>query len=345
MLRRTAKASSFFQVLKEELAKIPAMFRHDLKATERWLTNEDLTDKEKKIRKAHQELEALDRERERAAAAKMTWAEKLSALKNDMRHAFSTKSATVALVQHCARAHMAEVAVELGIDVRNVNIVTETASVTEGTKVVGYIEAPNASREEVMAFAAKLQKACPAAAMHGEIEWRQLSHHEGYEPEPKSSASESPSASSSSTAARYEPGRSVSSPYSSSPASDSERTSLSFASNLRDDGDDDNFSLPFTGMQREKKSTLDTTMREGDEERVMNAAAGSNTTSTSTSTDTFSGGPVMTRRQRAQAEAAAAASQTKSSENLAAAAATSSPSPAAEETRSTPDRGGFSGMR
>jgi hypothetical protein len=89
-----------------------------------------------------------------------------------LRHATSTQAAVVALVERCAVSHAADVAVEQGIDVRSVTMNVEKASVGEGDKVVGYIEAPNATDEEVYAFAAKLQKSCPAARLHNDIVWR-----------------------------------------------------------------------------------------------------------------------------------------------------------------------------
>ena len=64
-------------------------------------------------------------------------------------------------------------AADLDVDVKSVQVTTEKSAVGEGTRVVGYIDAPAATEEEVLVFAQRLQKACPAANSYGDIEWRQ----------------------------------------------------------------------------------------------------------------------------------------------------------------------------
>ncbi|GET92228.1 hypothetical protein, conserved [Leishmania tarentolae] len=112
--------------------------------------------------------------------SKLSWKEKLQLSFKEARESMaqmtSAKAGVMALLQHCTASHAAEVALEQGIDVKNVQMVFEKTaaknSVSYEEVVVGYIDAPAASREEVMAFAEKLHKACPVAkSMH--IEWRQ----------------------------------------------------------------------------------------------------------------------------------------------------------------------------
>ena len=123
------------------------------------------------------ERERLEQEKRRAERAALPLFKRMKANFADLREAAaaatSTQAGVVALVQHCTAAHAAEVAVEQGIDVKNVSIVTEKSALGQETVVVGYIDAPQASEEEVMAYAEKLEKACPAAQLHGRIEWRQ----------------------------------------------------------------------------------------------------------------------------------------------------------------------------
>jgi len=91
------------------------------------------------------------------------------------------------LLQQCSNAHAAAIATEMGMDVRSVRI--ELAGATQNgtagaeksnesavpheSKVVAYIEAPQATEEEVVMFAQRLQKECPMARQMGSsVEWR-----------------------------------------------------------------------------------------------------------------------------------------------------------------------------
>ncbi|CBZ30273.1 conserved hypothetical protein [Leishmania mexicana MHOM/GT/2001/U1103] len=112
--------------------------------------------------------------------ANLSWKEKLQLSFKEARESVaqmtSAKAGVMALLQHCTASHAAEVALEQGIDVKNIQMVFEKAAANNSVGceeiVVGYIDAPGASHEEVMAFAEKLHKACPVAkSMH--IEWRQ----------------------------------------------------------------------------------------------------------------------------------------------------------------------------
>ena len=88
---------------------------------------------------------------------------------------FSQKSAQMALLQNCANAHAAEIATELGIDVHSLHISYETEEATSksaikneqrvkaGSRVVAYIEAPNANDEQLEVLEKRIRKECPVA--------------------------------------------------------------------------------------------------------------------------------------------------------------------------------------
>jgi hypothetical protein len=189
MLRHCAVRRGLWSVLREEGGKLLALARHDVTSYADFVTGKDESEKEKKIRAAHAEIAAQAAAREAERRAKLTWSQTAREALQSLRDSTSSNAGVVALVQHCARAHMAEVAVEQNIDVRDVTILTERAAggaVGQNATVVGYIDAPAATEEEAMAFAAKLQKACPAARTHGSIEWRRGAPPlPGAEPEPK----------------------------------------------------------------------------------------------------------------------------------------------------------------
>lgn len=112
--------------------------------------------------------EAARRTAPRRRSASQVWAE----LKDAMRDTFGTRAGVAAIINHCTNAHAASVAVEQGIDVKSVSVSTQRSAVGEGSRVVGYIDAPAASEEEVTVYAQKLERACPAARAHGGVEWR-----------------------------------------------------------------------------------------------------------------------------------------------------------------------------
>ena len=145
------------------------------------MTDEEI-EKAAKHREAMAELAARQKARAVSPAPPVdtrSWSTYVKDAIRGVQAAFSTSSGMAAIVDHCAKAHAAEVAIQQNIDVKNVSVVTEKATVGEGTKVVGYIEAPAATDEEVYAYAAKLQQACPAARTHGGVEWRRGSPGEG----------------------------------------------------------------------------------------------------------------------------------------------------------------------
>jgi hypothetical protein len=195
-MQRTATRLGVFSVVREEMSKIFPVFTHTAESTKRAIssygnilmgkdgaTPEQIA-KEQEHRKAYQEILAKKAQQEAAqrAAQKrhMTFFQRIQISLEDLKNSTSKKSGVVALVQHCAAAHAAEVAIEQGIDVKSVTIQLEHSTVAQGvtsdSKVVGYIDAPAASEEQVMAFAARLERVCPAArAMEGRIDWRQVS--------------------------------------------------------------------------------------------------------------------------------------------------------------------------
>ena len=107
-----------------------------------------------------------------AAAKPFSFRAKLAELYEQAAASFSTQAGVAAIIDHCTRAKAAAAAIESGVDVKSVNVVAEKSSVTEGRVVVGYIDAPAATDEQVLEFAEVLQKKCPAAKAHGRIEWR-----------------------------------------------------------------------------------------------------------------------------------------------------------------------------
>lgn len=174
-----------------ELKKVVPLVRFQAAALGRVMTGTDgpspeLIEREQKHKEVLRAEMAKQQQRARAAyrahlASLPSWKERLLAQLNDAKESLkattSKKSGVAALIQHCAASHAAEVAAEQDIDVRDVQIVLEkqnsTAKSVSETKVVGYIDAPAASEEEVAVFAQRLSKACPAAAAYdGHIEWR-----------------------------------------------------------------------------------------------------------------------------------------------------------------------------
>lgn len=174
MFRRSLLSRGVTSAVREEMSKAAALLA--FYGSNTWdrlrgvdgLSSEEV-ERQQKLRDAMQEKAKEQTAKAAAPASVSTW----QALKEQATAAFSPKAGMAAVVNHCTQAHAAAVAIEQGIDVKSVNVVVEKAAVGEGTKVVGYIEAPAASEEEVFVYAEKLQKACPAARMHGGIEWRQ----------------------------------------------------------------------------------------------------------------------------------------------------------------------------
>ncbi|KPA82198.1 hypothetical protein ABB37_03320 [Leptomonas pyrrhocoris] len=204
MYHRSLAKLGVFSVLVEELKKVPAYFSHKTQEgakayvesasqTLEFLKGEDpsespeMREKRRQHKKMYQAIlkeQAINAAQEKAKAqqalAQLPWRQRLALRLQEAKEALQqmtcTKAGVMAVLQHCTASHAAEVALEQGIDVKDVQMVLEKAaaanSVGYENVVVGYIDAPNASREEVMAFAEKLHKACPVAhSMH--IEWRQ----------------------------------------------------------------------------------------------------------------------------------------------------------------------------
>ncbi|RNF27023.1 uncharacterized protein Tco025E_00707 [Trypanosoma conorhini] len=187
-------------VLREELKKIPAMLHfhanesvdaakragHSLKSA--YLDESpEIAEKRKKHRETYEEILRQQQQRAKEASEEalrgLSFMKRLkkrvASAKEALKEATSRNAGAMALLQHCAASHAAEVAVEEGIDVKTVTMQLEKkrtgTQVGYETVVVGYIDAPNASEAEVMAFAEKLQRRCPVAnSMEGKIEWRSV---------------------------------------------------------------------------------------------------------------------------------------------------------------------------
>nr|CCD13039.1 unnamed protein product [Trypanosoma congolense IL3000] len=197
-MRRSRNALTLYQVLREELGKTSALLRFKAGEIISSATNSlrsavgaeveknpELAEKRRRHREAYEEIlrrqwqksdEGLRRAMEGKSLKERVMAATAAALKG-LKEATSTNSGAMALLQHCTAAHAAEVAVEQGIDVKSVTMQVEErktgTEVGSETVVVGYIDAPNTTEEEMMAFAEKLSNRCPVAnAMREKIEWR-----------------------------------------------------------------------------------------------------------------------------------------------------------------------------
>jgi hypothetical protein len=126
---------------------------------------------QKQQRQQHQRQQEQEQAQQQASKP-LTWAERWAKVKDELMTTFGPKAGVAAIISHCTKSHAASVAVDLDIDVKSVEVRAEKGAVGEGTKVVGYIDAPAASQEEVMVFAEKLTKSCPAARTYGDVEWR-----------------------------------------------------------------------------------------------------------------------------------------------------------------------------
>ncbi|KAG5493909.1 hypothetical protein JKF63_01741 [Porcisia hertigi] len=201
MYRFTRVHCGIFAVFAGELKKVPAHLSYTVREvaktyvdsaskTIEFLKGEDpnedpaLRNKRRQHRTMYQAVLREQATKAQAEAAQkhanLSWKERLQLsfkeAKESVAQMTSVKAGAMALLQHCTASHAAEVALEQNIDVKNVQMVFEKTvannSVGYEEVVVGYIDAPASSHEEVMAFAEKLHKACPVAKnMH--IEWRQ----------------------------------------------------------------------------------------------------------------------------------------------------------------------------
>lgn len=204
MYRRSLAKLGLFSVFMEELRKVPSYLSYKMQSgakayvdsasqTLEFLKGEDpsespeMREKRRKHKEMYQAIlnaqaakDAAERAEAQQERSQLSWKQRVALRMQEAKEALqqmtSTKAGVMAVLQHCTASHAAEVALEQGIDVKNVQMVLEKAAATSAVGhedvVVGYIDAPSASREEVMAFAEKLHKACPVAnSMH--IEWRQ----------------------------------------------------------------------------------------------------------------------------------------------------------------------------
>lgn len=209
MLRRSAPSLGLFSALREELGKVPAFLSYTIrKAAEKHVDSvsqtvdflkgnsptdtPEMREKRQRHKEMYNALMAEQQAQKKEANAKrkahlaaMSWSERVRSLAAEAKEALqqmtSTKAGTMALLQHCTASHAAEVAVEQGIDVKSVQMVLEKQqkpnSVESEEVVVGYIDAPTASEEELSVYAERLQKACAVAnTMH--IQWKRAPSHD-----------------------------------------------------------------------------------------------------------------------------------------------------------------------
>eukprot|EP00796_Vickermania_ingenoplastis_P007230 gene7230-5081_t len=122
------------------------------------------------------QAEARAKKWEEATAGMNRW-EKAKLMMRNAAASTTPQAAQMALLNHCTTAHAAEVALEQNIDVRDLVMKVEQRPRQDGVGyedvVVGLIDAPNATGEEVHAFSQALQKACPVARRM-EVEWQQV---------------------------------------------------------------------------------------------------------------------------------------------------------------------------
>lgn len=199
---------SFLAVLGTELRKIGPVLSYTARHLSQVMQGTDGApqdaERERLHKAAYRQALAQQHARARDAHAAAAAAVSNASLRERVRFHFqgaleslkastSRKSGVVAIVQHCAASHAAEVAVEQGIDVKSVTVVLEKSTTDQRAiaedKVVGYIEAPQASDAELYEFAHRLQRACPAArAMEGRIEWRRRGDDKTGQPTQKNPA-------------------------------------------------------------------------------------------------------------------------------------------------------------
>lgn len=205
MYRASPLSHGLWSVIAQELGKVPASvlftLRQQREKTALALTrgvqflqghDQQESAEMQSRRQQHKEMySAIMQAQARRAAeqrakelASRTWLQRMrfhmASLAKELKASLSTSAGVMALVQQCTAAHAAEVAMEQGIKVEDVTMSVEVrphpSAVGETEEVVvGYIDAPAATEEEVYVFAERLQQACPMARqMH--IEWRSRQH-------------------------------------------------------------------------------------------------------------------------------------------------------------------------
>lgn len=103
------------------------------------------------------------------------WRYSMSEMTAGLKQATSVKQGSLAILQHCVAAHAAEIAMKHNVDIKSVQMQFEKQengnSIRQEEVVVGYIDAPEATPEEVEVLASALREACPVARRMN-IEWR-----------------------------------------------------------------------------------------------------------------------------------------------------------------------------
>lgn len=192
------KSESIFSATWVELKKLSAFLsskiRHkvaDNVKMMKYISGEDVySDEASRIRRQkHQELysKIIEQTKQKEAEKRKEklhglplgarWMAKLRDGASAFQQSTSVEAGKMVLLQHCAASHAAEIALTNNVDLKNIRMVLEKQRTSEGGEVaendvvVGYIDAPNTSDEELHAFAAAVQRSCPVSR-HMHIEWR-----------------------------------------------------------------------------------------------------------------------------------------------------------------------------
>lgn len=194
------KSESIFSATWTEVKKLSAFLsakvRHkvaDNVKMVRYISGEDVySDETSRIRRQkHQELyskiieqtKQIEAEKKRKKLQGLPlwarWKANLREGASAFQQSTSVEAGKMVLLQHCAASHAAEIALANNVDLKNIRMVIEKQRTSDGREVaaeekdivVGYIDAPNISEEEMHAFAAAVQRSCPVSR-HMTIEWR-----------------------------------------------------------------------------------------------------------------------------------------------------------------------------
>lgn len=174
--------TGFFTALWSEIKKFPPYFAFKAKENVKLVVEGDEAYRKKTeiMETIRATRNAEHEEKKREALKGKSFVERfwfnMKNLKEAVKEASSVQAGQKVLLQHCIDAHTAAVAMENNIDVKSVNMTFQTRKKSDGigheTVVVGYIDAPSASKEEVAVFAHALHKACPVANRMS-VEWQQ----------------------------------------------------------------------------------------------------------------------------------------------------------------------------
>eukprot|EP00760_Papus_ankaliazontas_P014925 PhM_4_TR1617/c0_g1_i1/m.5206 len=164
-------------LLRREIGVAARYYRHRANTNfQRLLGYPEVTEREAQVRENKKVLQQEFAQAEKEHTEKMSWGQYGRHVYETM---FSPRAAEVQLLQQCSQAHAAEIAVELGVDVRSVKVQFESVkqsdpkAVKDEQKVVAYIDAPQATEEEMEMVVSRIRKECPMAQRMGDgVEWR-----------------------------------------------------------------------------------------------------------------------------------------------------------------------------